>query len=66
MYKRQCLSNSVNPASGRIESNKIGLRTCAAILKLLGGEFVTHRDGEAFTAEFPLPVAPPDAAQSET
>ena len=23
-----CLSNSVNPASGRIESNKIGLRTC--------------------------------------
>ena len=24
-----CLSNSVNPASGRIESNKIGLRTCA-------------------------------------
>ena len=42
------------------------LRTCAAILKLLGGEFVTHRDGEAFTAEFTLPVTPPDAAQSET
>ena len=60
-----CLSNSVNPASGRIESNKIGLRTCAAILKLLGGEFVTHRDGDDFTAEFTLPVTPPDAAQSD-
>ena len=27
-----CLSNSVNPGAGRIESNKIGLRTCAKIM----------------------------------
>ena len=49
-----------------VDEAENGLRTCAAILKLLGGEFVTHRDGDAFTAEFTLPVAPPDAAQSET
>lgn len=61
-----CFANRARRELARVESNHIGLRTCAAILKLLGGEFVTHRDGEAFTAEFTLPVTPPDAAQSET
>ena len=57
-----CFANRARRELARVESNHIGLRTCAAILKLLGGEFVTHRDGEAFTAEFTLPVTP----QSET
>ena len=61
-----CFANRARRELARVESNHIGLRTCAAILKLLGGEFVTHRDGEAFTAEFTLPVTPPDTAQSET
>lgn len=61
-----CFANRARRELARVESNHIGLRTCAVILKLLGGEFVTHRDGEAFTAEFTLPVTPPDAAQSET
>ena len=61
-----CFANRARRELARVESNHIGLRTCAAILKLLGGEFVTHRDGDAFTAEFTLPVTPPDAAQSET
>ena len=61
-----CFANRARRELARVESNHIGLRTCAAILKLLGSEFVTHRDGEAFTAEFTLPVTPPDAAQSET
>mgnify|MGYP000774956780 CR=1 FL=1 len=61
-----CFANRARRELARVESNHIGLRTCAAILKLLGGEFVTHRDGEAFTAEFTLPVTPPDAPQSET
>lgn len=61
-----CFANRARRELARVESNHIGLRTCAAILKLLGGEFVTHRDGEAFTAEFTLPVTSPDAAQSET
>ena len=61
-----CFANRARRELARVESNHIGLRTCAAILKLLGGEFVTHRDGDDFTAEFTLPVTPPDAAQSET
>lgn len=61
-----CFANRARRELARVESNHIGLHTCAAILKLLGGEFVTHRDGDAFTAEFTLPVTPPDAAQSET
>lgn len=57
-----CFANRARRELARVESNHIGLRTCAAILKLLGGEFVTHRDGDDFTAEFTLPVTP----QSET
>ena len=34
-----------------------------AILKLLGGQFFTHRAGDDFSAEFVLPLTPPDAAQ---
>ena len=51
-----------DPAA-RVESNHIGLRTCEAILKLLGGQFFTHRTGDDFSAEFVLPRTPPDAAQ---
>ena len=47
----------------RVESNHIGLRTCEAILQLLGGQFFTHRTGDDFSAEFVLPRTPPDAAQ---
>ena len=61
-----CFANRARRELARVESNHIGLRTCAAILKLLGGEFITHRDGDDFTAEFTLPVTPPDAPQSET
>lgn len=43
-----------------MESNHIGLRTCEAILQLLGGQFFTHRVGDDFSAEFVLPVTPPD------
>ena len=57
-----CFANRARRELARVESNHIGLRTCAAILKLLGGEFITHRDGDDFTAEFTLPVTP----QSET
>ena len=57
-----CFANRARRELARVESNHIGLRTCAAILKLLGGEFITHRDGDDFTAEFSLPVTP----QSET
>lgn len=51
-----CLSNSVNPASGRIESNKIGLRTCAKIMAQMAGGFKRYTENGKFTAEVILPI----------
>ena len=51
-----CLSNSVNPASGRIESNKIGLRTCAKIMTQMAGGFRRYTENGKFTAEVILPI----------
>ena len=52
-----CISNRTQkPRAGAVESNHIGLRTCDAILKLLGGEFHTRADGGTFVAECILPV----------
>ena len=53
-----CLSNSVNPASGRIESNKIGLRTCAKIMAQMSGSFKRYTESGKFTAEVILPILP--------
>ena len=58
-----CFANRARRELARVESNHIGLRTCEAILKLLGGQFFTHRTGDDFSAEFVLPLTPPDAAQ---
>ena len=57
-----CFANRALKSLARVESNHIGLRTCEAILKLLGGQFFTHRAGDDFSAEFVLPVTPPDCA----
>ena len=51
-----CVSNAVSRQSPRVESTKIGLRTCEKIMQALGGSFVTRREGEHFSAEFTLPV----------
>lgn len=51
-----CLSNSVNPASGRIESNKIGLRTCTKIMTQMAGGFRRYTENGKFTAEVILPI----------
>lgn len=53
-----CLSNSVNTARTRIESNKIGLRTCAKIMAQLGGGFSRYTENGKFTAELILPLLP--------
>ena len=55
------IGNVCKKELGAVESNHIGLRTCEAILQLLGGQFFTHRVGDDFSAEFVLPVTPPDA-----
>lgn len=51
-----CFANRTKACSGQVESNRIGLRTCEAILKLLGGGFCTYKEDDGFTAEFVLPL----------
>lgn len=59
-----CFANRARRELARVESNHIGLRICEAILKLLGGQFFTHRAGDDFSAEFVLPLTPPAAAEN--
>lgn len=44
------------PGTDAVESNKIGLRTCVSIMKLLEGTFESRREGEIFLVEFTLPI----------
>ena len=50
------VSNSVPPSADRVESTKIGIRTCEKIMQHMGGSFTTHRDEDHFSAEFTLPA----------
>ena len=40
-----------------VESNKIGLRTCGSIMKLLEGDFQFRTEGDRFRAECILPIS---------
>lgn len=51
-----CFANRTKKLPGQVESNHIGLRTCDAIMKLLGGEFCTYKEADGFTAELVLPL----------
>lgn len=51
-----CLSNHIGPAKARVESTRIGLRTCEKIMAAMGGSFSITRDEEHFAAQFSLPV----------
>ena len=57
-----CVSNVVAKNLARVESTKIGLRTCAKIMEAMGGSFTTEVDELHYMAEFSLPV---DMAQSQ-
>ncbi len=50
------VSNTVASAAPRVESTKIGLRTCEKIMETMHGVFETRRDGQHFAAEFALPA----------
>ena len=50
------VSNTVGKTAPRVESTKIGLRTCEKIMQSMHGRFETRRDGEHFAAEFVLPA----------
>ena len=54
------VSNAVPPYADKVESTKIGIRTCEKIMQHMGGSFTTHRDDEHFSAEFTLPAGRTD------
>ncbi len=51
-----CFSNTVAKSAPRVESTKIGLRTCEKIMSALGGSFCVQNEGGHFSAEFTLPI----------
>lgn len=50
------MSNRIALNGPRVESTKIGLRTCEKIMASLGGDFKTEADASRFTAMFSLPT----------
>ena len=53
---RVCFSNAVSRSISRVESTKIGIRTCEKIMKHMGGEFSVRNDGAQYEAELCLPA----------
>ena len=51
-----CFSNAVARAMDRVESTKIGLRTCEKIMSSMGGSFLTRSEDGHYSAEFSLPI----------
>ncbi len=51
-----CVSNAIDENGRRVESTKIGLRTCEKIMQAMHGRFETRRENGHFAAEFTLPV----------
>ncbi len=51
-----CFSNSVEKAKNRVESTKLGIRTCQKIMEHMGGNFIINKDEDHFAAEFSLPI----------
>ena len=50
------MSNRIAKSGPRVESTKIGLRTCEKIMSSLGGSFKCEADTEHFSASFTLPT----------
>ncbi len=51
-----CISNGITRDLARVESTKIGLRTCLRIMEQMHGSFEVHNDGEHFAAELSIPA----------
>lgn len=51
-----CVSNSVKKNISRVESTKIGIRTCEKIMQYMKGSFTITKDQDHFAAEFSLPA----------
>ena len=52
------LTNTILSGSNRVESNRIGLKTCEKLLAAMDGSFRQIRDDGSFTAEVTLPLYP--------
>ena len=52
-----CVSNRIAGSMPKVESTKIGIRTCRKIIEHMGGSFSTALDDGHFAAEFTLPVS---------
>ena len=50
------IANYVPAAAGKVESTKIGLKTCEKLLTAMGGQFLQHREADGFAAEVVLPL----------
>ena len=51
-----CVSNYISRSMERVESTKIGLRTCRKIMEAMGGSFTVTSDSEHFAAELSIPA----------
>jgi len=51
-----CVSNVVAKKVSRVESTKIGLRTCTKIMQAMGGSFSSRIEDDHYTAAFSLPA----------
>ena len=50
------ISNHINQSKTRVESNRIGLKTCSKLVEAMGGEFNQHRTKDTFMVEVVLPL----------
>ena len=56
-----CVSNYISRSMDRVESTKIGIRTCEKIMHAMSGSFTVKTDAEHFAAELTLPAKDVDA-----
>lgn len=61
-----CLSNTARKDPGRVESNRIGLRTCEKIMRQMGGHFTRTQEGDLFSITLTLPAKSPQAQEDQT
>lgn len=53
---RVVITNYIPEVTNRVESNRIGLKTCEKLTAAMGGEFYQRRDAKTFTVEVVLPL----------
>lgn len=51
-----CFSNNIRKSMDKVESTKIGMRTCEKILEKMGGSFTVSTDRDHYAAELSLPL----------